>query len=286
MWRINYGNQPLARTDQTQPVPWKLPAAEPSNGISAFGLMAAVSGTSPILSSFIFSPILSIGLINAALWSPPADSPPAMPAHKILLAEEGIYRLTCADLSSRGVAVAGSGLNNIRLYHLGQEVALDVVDANGTVCDSSDYIQFYASTVADQYAKYAKDNVFWLTTAVGVGTPLRMAEVESTPAGAAAAVSHPYMVHVENNQYYKKEIPGADSLDRWFSKSYVMATENDPIATTVSFPLSLPGATGSGSLKVLMVSAYDKDHEVDVEVVADNVTLAAQNFTWNGPITF
>ena len=70
--RINYGDQTLARAGQVTPAPWKLPAAEPSSGISTFGLMAAVSGTSPVLSSFIYSPILSIGLFNAALWSPPA----------------------------------------------------------------------------------------------------------------------------------------------------------------------------------------------------------------------
>jgi hypothetical protein len=161
-------------------------------------------------------------------------------------------------------------------------VALDVVDANGAVCDSSDYIQFYAPAVPDEYTKYAKNNVFWLTTGSAAGAPLRMTDIASIPAGATAAVSHPYTVHAEDDQYYKKEIPGADSLDRWFSKSYVSATEDNPIGSAVSFALSLPGADGSGSLKVLMVSNREKDHEVDVEVVADSVTLAAQNFTWNG----
>ena len=280
--RINYGDQTLARAEQVKPAPWKPPAAGPSGGISAFGLMAAVSGTSPVLSSFIYSPILSIGLFNAALWSPPETAPPSVPAYNIMLTEEGIYRLTCAELTGSGVAVSDGDLSSLRLYHLGDEVAVEVVDDNGAACDGNDYIQFYGSPVPDQYAKYARYNVYWLTTNDIAGAPLRMAEIQSTPGGVVDAVSHAYTVHSEDNQDYWKEVPGGDALERWFSILYVSATEANPVGAPVTFGLSLPGAAGAGSLKVLMYSTADKDHEVDVEVVANGVTLETQNFSWSG----
>jgi hypothetical protein len=89
-------------------------------------------------------------------------------------------------------------------------------------------------------------------------------------------------VHAEDDQDYWKEIPGGDDLDRWYSVSYVSATEASPVGAAVPFTLSLPGAAAAGSLKVSMVSTYDKNHEVDVAVTADGVTLAAENFTWSG----
>ncbi|MBT8201845.1 MAG: hypothetical protein KJO87_00915, partial [Acidimicrobiia bacterium] len=282
--RISYGDGSLAAAgqDRLRPAPWKLPAAGPSITDSAFGLLAAVADTSPVLSRLMFSPILSIGLFNAALWSVPESAPPAVTAYKILTFEKGLYQLSCADLDAAGVPLAGSDMSSLRLYHLGDEVAVEVADANGALCDNSDTIRFYAPAVADAYAKYAADNVFWLTTDAAAGTPLRMDAIASSPGAAPPAVSHDVVVHAEDDEDYWKEVVGADALDRWYSLSYVSATEAVPVGSPVLFPLSVPGPTGSGSLKVLMASTRDKEHEVDVEVVGAGGSLVVETFTWSG----
>jgi len=196
--------------------------------------------------------------------------------------EKGLYQLTCADLAAAGVPLAGSDMSSLRLYHLGDEVAVEVADANGAVCDGSDTIRFYAPAVADQYAKYAAANVFWLTTDAAAGTPLRMDEIAGSPGAAPAAVTHDFTVHAEDDHDYWKEVPGADALDRWYSLTFITATAETPIGSPGSFALSVPGPAASGSVRILMASLNDKDHEVDVEVEGAGGSLVVETFTWNG----
>jgi hypothetical protein len=59
-------------------------------------------------------------------WTPPTQGT----AYKILTEEAGIYRLTRDDLLNAGVDLDAMDLTEIRLYHLGQEVAISVDDAN------------------------------------------------------------------------------------------------------------------------------------------------------------
>jgi len=280
--RINYNDGPLARKDQLEVSPWQPPGKGSSQPDTTFGLLAAVSGPSPLLNSLIFSPILSIGLFNAALWSAPESAPPAVAAYKILVPTAGIYQLSCADLDAAGVDVADGYLSDLRLYHLGEEVAVEVVDANGAVCDSNDYVRFYAPAVDAAYDKYAADNVFWLTTGAGAGSPLRMETIAAVPDAGAAVVSHDFTVRADYDEDYWKEIPGADSLDRWYSLSFVEATEETPVGSPVPFDISVPGPAAAGSLTVMMVSTSDKEHEVDVEVVGDGGSIVTETFTWSG----
>ena len=53
--------------------------------------------------------------------------------------------------------------------------------------DATDFIEFYGRPVAAQYAKYARDNVYWLVTAGGTGSPRRMADVDGAPAAGPVA---------------------------------------------------------------------------------------------------
>jgi len=280
--RINYSDGPLATADQLKTAPWQPPGTRSSQPDMAFGLLSALPGPSPLLNSMIFSPILSLGLFNAALWTAPESAPPATAAYKILTSAAGIYQLTCAELDAAGVDVAGADLSDLRMYYLGDEVAVEVVDANGTVCDNTDYIRFYAPAVAAAYDKYAADNVFWLTTAAAAGTPLRMDTIAAVPDGGTAAVSHDVVVHAENDEDYWKEVPGADSLDRWYSLSFVQASEAVPVGSPVPFDISVPGPAEAGSLKVLMASRRDKDHEVDIELVGAAGSIVTETFNWSG----
>ena len=212
-------------------------------------LMAAVAG--------------SPGL-RALAWTPPSvDS-----AYKILVSEEGIYRITAGD-------VDGMDLSQVRLYNLGQEVAISVHDGAG-----DDYIEFYGRPVDAQYAKYATYNVYWLTTSGGSGSPKRMEEIDGTPGSAAVADTHTFTVHYEEDLGYWILAPGGDSLDRWFFFPSVMGDGVEYGGDPVDFTLSLPGVAGAGTgkLTISMGGYYDTDHEVDVSVNGTPVGT----FTWSG----
>ncbi len=99
--------------------------------------------------------------------------------------------LTAPFLANNGINPADIDLDTVRLYHMGEEVAVLVNDADTPgAFDANDYIEFYGQPVADQYAKYAAQNIYWLVTAGGIGTPKRMVAVDGTPAAGPLATEH------------------------------------------------------------------------------------------------
>ena len=181
----------------------------------------------------IASVLSSTAILVRALWAPPAA---ATPAYKILVVEDGIYRLTKSwlELPAQGVDVSGFDLSEVRIYNLGQEIAIHVYDENGDYqFDPEDYIYFYGRAVEESYAKYTTDNVYWLTLEGGAGAPKRMAEIDSTPGIGSVPLTHSFTVHHEEDRKYWAWAPGGDSLDRYFFDPYVSGVP-------VSFNLFLP----------------------------------------------
>jgi hypothetical protein len=106
-------------------------------------------------------------------------------------------------------------LDQIRLYNLGQELAIHVYDEDGdNQFDPNDYLEFYGRAVEAAYAKYTKQNVYWLTDS-GVPGALRMGVIDGTPV-SAPVLTHMSTVRYEKDEEYVNLAPGDDSLDRWF----------------------------------------------------------------------
>ncbi|CAB1075751.1 Salicylate hydroxylase (EC [Olavius algarvensis Delta 1 endosymbiont] len=233
------------------------------------------------------APLVAPGDPDPAPWEPGGDTGPVTvsdsdePVYKIMVDSEGIYRLDRDFLAGQAVALDKVDLSKVRLYHQAREAAIWVHDDNGdTVFDVADHITFYALPVADEFAKYSADNVYWLTTGEGANPVKRMAEVDSAPDGSALAAGFEATVRREQDQYYYPNAPGADELDRWLNETWVVGAEiswpgaGDPI----TFTLDTPGATGSGKLTVALLGTYATDHEVDISVNGGPV----QTFTWSG----
>jgi hypothetical protein len=261
--RIDYVDSHLAMADAINPTPWKVPAADSglSEQISSMGTMAMAFGASPLIVNPISPALSSLGVILSAVWAPPADF--GGTAYKILTADAGIYRIKRSDLALDG------DLSQIRLYNLGQEVAIYIYDQNAdNTLDVGDYIEFYAEPVAAAYGKYAKDNVYWLVTAGGTGTPRRMFAVDGSPAGGALAVSHSYLQHSEQDAQYMGLAPGDDGLDRWYYAQYVLGTgftaTEDPVPADFALPVF--GNQGPGSLTISLWGYSDTDHDLEVWV--------------------
>jgi hypothetical protein len=209
------------------------------------------------------------GLARAVAWAPPVPAS----AYKMLVSEEGIYRLTSAWLTSQGVSVGD--WSQVRVYNLGQEIP---------VYQGVDYIEFYGTPPTEEYSKYTRHNVYWLTTSGGSGAALRMGLIDGTPGTATVSSSHEFTVHDERDESYIMEAPGEDSLDRWCFFTFVLGEAfpaEDGGGLPQDFTVTLPGVTGIGSLRISMLGYYDTAHEVAVSVNG----AVVGTYTWDG-LTF
>ena len=218
---------------------------------------------------------------KALAWTPPSPNP----IYKILVSEEGIYRMTGSWLASNGVDVAGMALGQVRLYNLGQQVPIHVYDGGVPgQFDGTDYIEFYTEPVPSQYRKYTNENAYWLTDS-GVSGGLRMGVIDGTPV-SVPLLTHTSTVHYEEDQEWFNLAPGTDSLDRWFFSPVILGDAYDPAwggGVPVPFTLPLSEIAGQVSLKVSLCGAYDMDHEVEVRV-EDSVgsVKSTGTFVWSG----
>jgi hypothetical protein len=275
--RIDYVANQWAMVAGSGPLPWQPPGTKSiSEQLVSIGSVAVAFGATPLMVNPLTPLLSSLGTILHSAWTPPTDAGAA--AYKVRVSDTGIIRLDQAAFANNGIDVAGIDLNFVRMYHLGQELAIAVND-QGTAgqFDATDYIEFYASPISAAYVKYAKENVYWLVSAGGSGSPKRMVTVNGSLAGAGPAVNHTAVARAEQNKRYWLLAPGADSLERWFYNDWVLGADLGG-GTPVDFNVAVADPDGSGTLTVSMVATYNTDHEVDIALNGTPVGT----FTWSG----
>ena len=276
--RVDYAAGEWAKASGPEPTIWSPSVGDDgSKDFSSFVKMAFL--TPSMIVNPIASVLSSAAILVRAIWVPPSAA--TTPAYKILVSEEGIYRLTEGFLSGGGVDVGSMDLSLVRLYNLGGEVAIHIYDADGNDrLEAGDYVEFYGNSPDTAYQKYTTENVYWLVTSGGSGSPKRMAEIDGIPGLGSVPTSHTYTVVHEEDERYWMGAPGGDSLDRWFFNSLVLGDEigyagaGDP----VDYSFSLSGVAGQGSLTISLSAYYDTDHEVDISL---NGTPMG-SYTWSG----
>ncbi len=266
--RIDFVDNQWAMAEDITPSPWTVPSASgPSVKLSSAGTIAMALAASPMIANPLSAALSSLGTMIGAVWSPPADINSSV--YKVLISEAGMYRLDSTFFTGNGIDTGSIDLNAVRLYNLGQEVAIYVNDQDSPgQFDINDYIEFYGRPTAAEYAKYSRENVYWLVLSGSIGIPKRMAEIDGAPAAGTPAASHTYTVHYEEDEYYNGLAPGKDSLDRWYFDDLVLGTDftGGPDPQQVLFPLTLPGIMGTGSLTITLWGFFDTDHEIEVWV--------------------
>ncbi len=148
--RIDYVDDLFAKVEDQSVSPWTVPLPAPSSGdlsetLASMGSYAMAFGASPLIVNPLSPALTSLGVIMGAVWSPPADG--AASAYKIMVAEDGLYRLDSAFFANNGIDPADIDLDTVRLYHMGEEIAVLVNDADTPgAFDANDYIEFYGSS--------------------------------------------------------------------------------------------------------------------------------------------
>jgi hypothetical protein len=263
--RLDYAAGHWAKAAGPEPTVWSPSVVDQgSKDLSSFVQMAFL--TPSMMVNPIASILSSAAILTRAIWAPPAA---ATPAYKILVVEDGIYRLNKNWLEAQGVDVSTFDLSEVRIYNLGQEIAIYVYDENGDdLFDPEDYIYFYGGAVEESYAKYTTENVYWLTLEGGAGVPKRMAAIDGKPVGVDVPLTHSFTVHHEEDRKYWAKAPGGDALDRYFFDPYLYGEDiaypgaGDP----VSFDFTLPGVADQGTLKIMMAGIWAPSHQVAVSV--------------------
>lgn len=142
----------------------------------------------------------SAARLNAAgikNWNPPS------PAWRVITKAEGFYRISASQLSAAGVPVESISPENYHMYHLGQEIAIQV--------SPGDDILFYAEALD---SKYTADNIFWLSYDGSPG--LRMPARDATPGAQPLVSAFVREEHYEVDAYYQPKSPNEDEYEHYY----------------------------------------------------------------------
>lgn len=148
---------------------------------------------------------------------------------KINIGEDGIYRMTRADLAGFGFPVGSVDPRKIQLFHLGQEMAINIEGQIDGVFDPSDYLEFYAeksdgntdtplyNSPENQphtyYNIFSDSSAYFLTYKLNTQTGLRMSEFSENNVGGLPAENY----HISENlslftsNYYQGQSYGTGS---------------------------------------------------------------------------
>ncbi|RMG11474.1 MAG: hypothetical protein D6731_15510 [Planctomycetota bacterium] len=190
---------------------------------------------------------------------------------KIVVAADGVYRLSGADLAAAGFDLSGDP-RRLTLYHRGAPLPLRVLGEADGRFEPSDALEFYGQRNTDTYpdspqTRFSDENAYWLAYA---GTPgPRVPEIDATPSGSAPfAPSFRDRVRHEEQRLVRRFPFPEPGRDRWFSDELIGAPGPTPSVTYLlrSFAPARPEAATlryrlRGSSEGL---AADPDHRVEV----------------------
>ncbi|NTU83410.1 MAG: hypothetical protein HGA45_29245, partial [Chloroflexales bacterium] len=138
--------------------------------------------------------------------APSPDPITAGQAWRVRVAAPGMQSLGVGALAAAGLNLGQSDPAGLRLYHRGQEVALEEVRSGGALVE----LRFFA----EPGDRWNSDAVYWLTAGSGPG--LRMATADATPQSAAGATTAVERGVWRANTVYDSRLPGPDA-DHFFS---------------------------------------------------------------------
>ena len=125
-------------------------------------------------------------------------------AAKIVVREDGWYRVTFQDLTKAGFPVDAADAATLQLYTNGLEQAIEVTTDGDGVAPSA--IEFYG-TAAD--TPYTDGRVYWLVK--GEGSALRVRTITSPIFRVPSLMSFPYTVEHKERSFYVMGIINGDA---------------------------------------------------------------------------
>ncbi|HNP20000.1 MAG TPA: C25 family cysteine peptidase [Fulvivirga sp.] len=209
---------------------------------------------------------------------------------KVTLSQDGIYRLSYADLTNAGVPINTIDPRRLQLFYKGNEQAIFVQGQGDAVFNTTDYIEFYGKRndgTADArlyrpveaqphqlYSLYSDSSAYFLTWNLTPTNGKRMASYsENNTGGLSPASSHNQEVRLLNVGTYS---PGQGFSTEEFTKfsyfDYAEGWTSPFIQENQSIDFVLTGIVngvqpdGVPNLEVLLLGVDNLSHDVAVEV--------------------
>ena len=154
--------------------------------------------------------------------------------YKILVHQEGMYKLTFEALDAAGVPVDTLDPLTLRIHNQGEEIAIIVVGEDDGVFNPGEYILFYGEQVN---TIYTYTNVYWLTWGGDPG--IRMQDIDGSIDNINVPTQFSATELVEENHYYQSARASGPENDRWYW-DYIYASS--PITST--FTTNLENISG------------------------------------------
>ncbi|GAB4530470.1 MAG: hypothetical protein Fur0018_17780 [Anaerolineales bacterium] len=193
-------------------------------------------------------------------------------AYRISVAQDGLYRLTYADLQAAGMPVNSLNPADFRMSNQGRDVAYAFEGDADTLFEPGEAILFFGEKFHGDYLaarhasdmqnwlalcltcslkgvfeKYTDENVYWLFTDGG-GT--RMSTLDGTPTDTATVPSwYPATAHAEeNHEWYSHHFSSEDTWF-WTRKRIGYST------VTLSYPITLTNVAATATLSATLSAA-------------------------------
>lgn len=148
---------------------------------------------------------------------------------KLNIGENGIYRMSRADLANFGFPVGSVDPRKIQLFHLGQEVAINIEGQLDGIFDPSDYLEFYGEKADGStdtplyitpdaqphtyYNIFSDSSAYFLTYKLNLETGLRINDFSENNIGSLPAENY----HIDErlalftNSYYEGQSYGSSN---------------------------------------------------------------------------
>lgn len=245
--------------------------------------------------------------------------------YKILADEEGLYRLTYADLQAAGLPVDSLDPRNLRLSNMGQETALLVIGEADGRFDGNDSIVFYGEKFSGQrfaaiygdpsdlywlldncaaastcpagaadfrrdeglhYEKYTQENVYWLELSDEPG--LRMDTTPGAPGDAPLAEAYLETSRAEqSNLRWPNHFTGEET---WFWNRIrpVWSPTNTAVTTTYTTTLSAiaSGAYTATIRAEVVARSHDPTTSPDHHTLFSINDYPLDDNLWDGAIRY
>ena len=212
---------------------------------------------------------------------------------KIKIGEDGIYRILQSELMDAGFPVSSVDPRKIQLFHLGQEVAIELTGQADGIFDPLDYIQFYArkndgTTDTDLYIEpsaqphtfyniFSDTSAYFLTYKLNLETGKRLSrffENNTTSIPRDNYATEEKLLVLRNSYYEGRSygssndivLPTYDLAEGWTGP---FATLNQTLTNTLSGINDQIQDNLNPTLEVLLVGGNNNAHRVEILVGPD-----------------
>lgn len=208
---------------------------------------------------------------------------------KIPIAEDGIYRISRAELTNAGLPVGSIDPRKIQVFHLGEEIAIHVEGQADGVFNTNDFVAFYGqkndgttdtplyispdAQPHPHYNLFSDSSAYFLTYRLDLNFGKRMTTFKENNVGGLAAENYAMATSllVNHNVYsmgrnygtdYNAQIGSYDYYEGW-TGSFV--SRNSTLTYTLS---GLNNALNNQTphIEILLTGGNNNSHSVEVSV--------------------